>query len=53
MGNQDSQYTITVDITSNTPTEVNEEDLVSPIDMCILTKWPTAMCDWNGSDPIL
>lgn len=53
LGNQDEQYRITVDITSSTKVEVSEDELVSPIEMCILTKWPNAAFDWNGSEPLL
>jgi len=53
LGNQDEQYMITVDIKSSETTEVSAEELVSPIEMCILTKWPNAAFDWNGSEPLL
>jgi len=53
LGNQDEQYMITVDVTSNAKVEVADDELVSPIEMCILTKWPNATFDWNGSEPLL
>lgn len=53
LGNQDEQYMITTDVTSNVKVEVSDDELVSPIEMCILTKWPTAKFDWNGSEPLL
>lgn len=53
LGNQDEQYMITVDITSNAKVEVSDDELVSPIEMCVLTKWPNAKFDWNGSEPLL
>lgn len=53
LGNQDEQYKITVDITSLNVTKIEDEDMVSPIEMCILTKWPNASCNWNGSEPLL
>jgi len=53
LGNQDEQYRISVDVSSQVAHEFNEEDLVPPIEMCICTKWVTAVCDWNGSEPLL
>jgi len=53
LGNQDEQYKITVDISSQVAHEFDKTDLVPPIDMCICTKWATAVCDWNGSEPLL
>lgn len=53
LGNQNEQYRISVDVTSQVATEFNEDDLVPPIEMCICTKWATAVCNWNGSEPLL
>ena len=31
----------------------NESELVSPIELCVRTKWASCKVDWNGTDPLL
>ena len=32
---------------------LHSSSLVPPLELCIRTKWSSAMVDWNGTDPIL
>lgn len=33
--------------------EMKDEYLISPIELCLKTKWRDAIVDWNGSEPLL
>ena len=33
--------------------KINTTALVSPIENCLKTKWPSMKIDWNGTDPLL
>eukprot|EP01116_Phalansterium_solitarium_P013108 TRINITY_DN3005_c0_g1_i3.p1 TRINITY_DN3005_c0_g1~~TRINITY_DN3005_c0_g1_i3.p1 ORF type:complete len:526 (+),score=159.39 TRINITY_DN3005_c0_g1_i3:173-1579(+) len=54
LGAQQEEYKLTVDMSGRTPRPVRgEDDMVPPIEDTITTKWPHAVVDWNGSDPLL
>lgn len=52
LANQDKPIRLTVDNTRDTP-PVSGEELTPPLELCLQTKWKTAMVDWNGTEPIL
>ncbi|KAF0689568.1 Aste57867_18987 [Aphanomyces stellatus] len=35
------------------PEKAQQKDLVPPLNLVIQTKWPCAIIDWNGTDPLL
>ncbi|XP_070584129.1 probable ubiquitin carboxyl-terminal hydrolase MINDY-4 isoform X2 [Erythrolamprus reginae] len=51
LANQQEEIRLTID--TSQPYEENENDLVSPLEHCIRTKWKGAVVHWNGIDPIL
>ncbi|XP_060542137.1 probable ubiquitin carboxyl-terminal hydrolase MINDY-4 [Pantherophis guttatus] len=52
LANQQEEIRLTID-TSQLYVENPENDLVSPLEHCIRTKWKGARVSWNGTDPIL
>ncbi|XP_058036206.1 probable ubiquitin carboxyl-terminal hydrolase MINDY-4 isoform X2 [Ahaetulla prasina] len=52
LANQQEEIRLTID-TSQLYVENPENDLVSPLEHCIRTKWKGARVIWNGTDPIL
>ncbi|XP_026543955.1 probable ubiquitin carboxyl-terminal hydrolase MINDY-4, partial [Notechis scutatus] len=52
LANQQEEIRLTID-TSQLYGESPEDDLVSPLEHCIRTKWKGARVNWNGTEPIL
>ncbi|XP_063157961.1 probable ubiquitin carboxyl-terminal hydrolase MINDY-4 [Candoia aspera] len=52
LANQQEEIRLTID-TSPLYVEDQENDLISPLEHCIRTKWKGAVVNWNGTDPIL
>ncbi|XP_015667888.2 probable ubiquitin carboxyl-terminal hydrolase MINDY-4 [Protobothrops mucrosquamatus] len=52
LANQEEEIHLTIDI-SQLSVENQESDLVSPLELCIRTKWKGAVVNWNGTEPIL
>jgi hypothetical protein len=53
LGNQTEEYKITVDLTGSQKSPRVDDGLTPPLEDCIQTKWPAAICNWNGSEPLL
>ncbi|XP_071947086.1 probable ubiquitin carboxyl-terminal hydrolase MINDY-4 [Antedon mediterranea] len=53
LARQDEEIRLTVDTTQVNPELPSEDDLIPPLELCIRTKWPGAVVNWNGSEPIL
>eukprot|EP00743_Colponemidia_sp_Colp-15_P006245 GILK01006719.1.p1 GENE.GILK01006719.1~~GILK01006719.1.p1 ORF type:complete len:652 (-),score=85.85 GILK01006719.1:95-2050(-) len=54
LGRQDEEIRLSVSLGTKPHTALRKvEDMVPPIDECIISKWPTASVDWNGVDPLL
>ncbi|KAM3822772.1 putative ubiquitin carboxyl-terminal hydrolase MINDY-4 [Vipera latastei] len=52
LANQEEEIHLTID-TSQLSVENQEDDLVSPLELCIRTKWKGAVVNWNGTEPLL
>ncbi|XP_032093156.1 probable ubiquitin carboxyl-terminal hydrolase MINDY-4 isoform X2 [Thamnophis elegans] len=52
LANQQEEIRLTID-TSQLYVGNPENDLVSPLEHCIRTKWKGAVVSWNGTEPIL
>jgi len=52
LARQDEDIKLTVSLTQ-TYTEDDGKDLISPLEHCIRTKWNGVSIDWNGTDPLL
>ncbi|XP_038078272.1 probable ubiquitin carboxyl-terminal hydrolase MINDY-4 [Patiria miniata] len=52
LSRQQDEIRLSIDTTQNGP-ENHEDDLVPPLEHCIRTKWPDAIVNWNGTEPIL
>ncbi|XP_022080106.1 probable ubiquitin carboxyl-terminal hydrolase MINDY-4 [Acanthaster planci] len=52
LSKQQDEIRLSIDTTQSCP-EHQEEDLVPPLEHCIRTKWPDAVVNWNGTEPIL
>jgi hypothetical protein len=55
LGNSDELYRLTVDIKDRQqqlPPGQKKKD-PPPIEACIQTRWPGAVIDWNGADPLI
>jgi ubiquitin carboxyl-terminal hydrolase MINDY-3/4 len=54
LANQASEIRLSIDLGSTTEkTKYKTGDLVPPLELCIRTKWPNAVVDWNGTEPLL
>ncbi|XP_030846284.1 probable ubiquitin carboxyl-terminal hydrolase MINDY-4 isoform X1 [Strongylocentrotus purpuratus] len=52
LAKQQEEIRLTVDTTQTCP-PADGDDLIPPLEHCIRTKWPEAVVNWNGSEPIL
>ena len=52
LANQEDEIRLTISV-GGLRTRRGDSELVSPIDHCLRTKWPTCKVDWNGIDPLL
>ncbi|XP_077965721.1 putative ubiquitin carboxyl-terminal hydrolase MINDY-4 [Styela clava] len=52
LANQDEEMRLTVN-TMQKPQPKKDNDLIPPLELCIQTKWPDSVIDWNGTDPLL
>lgn len=52
LARQQEEIRLSIDTMQTCPPS-DGEDLVPPLEHCIRTKWPEALVDWNGSEPIL
>lgn len=54
LAHQDEEVKLTVHtMTSEKPPQDPDDDLIPPLEHCIRTKWPDALVDWNGTEPLL
>lgn len=51
LANQDKPIVLTIDCSATAAPM--RSGLVSPIELCLRTKWDGAAIDWNGSEPLL
>ncbi|KAJ3211532.1 hypothetical protein HK099_007974 [Clydaea vesicula] len=52
LANQDQEIRLTID-TSHKHLQVEKDEFTPPLEHCIRTKWPNAVIEWNGTDPLL
>nr|XP_054767713.1 probable ubiquitin carboxyl-terminal hydrolase MINDY-4 [Lytechinus pictus] len=52
LAKQQEEIRLTIDTTQTCPAS-DDDELIPPLEHCIRTKWPEAVVNWNGSEPIL
>ena len=54
LARQEECIRLTLDVSSDEPVVVDtDKEAVPPLELCLRTKWPSAVVDWNGAERIL